>query len=139
MVDEAQEGMILLDITSADDGFDRDLLERFGHAVKVCHGPAHGALCPLLAEKGCADFEQAHGVLFELDLDRPQHRAILRRYRELARPEVPIRAIVTSGQAVRYAGEFSDVELLPHAPNVADLDGFAAEVEAADRAGHLAS
>jgi hypothetical protein len=139
MVDDGQEGMILLDIGSASDGFDRDLLERFGHAVKVCHGPAHGALCPLLAGKGCPDFEHAHGVLFELDLDRPQHRAILRRYRELARPEIPIRAIVTAGQAARYADEFADVELLPRTPNVADLDGFAAEVEAADRVGHVAS
>jgi len=78
-------------------------------------------------------------VLFELDLDRPQHRAILRRYRELARPEVPIRAIVSPAQAERYADAFADVELLAHTPTVADLDGFAAEVEAADRVGHLAS
>jgi hypothetical protein len=38
--------------------------------------------------------EASEGTIL-LDLDRPQHRAILRRYRDLARPEVPIRAIVT--------------------------------------------
>ena len=44
MVDDASEGMILLDVTSGGNGFDRDLLERFGHAVKVCHGPDHATL-----------------------------------------------------------------------------------------------
>ena len=130
---DASEGMILLDMASGRDAFDEELLERFGHAVKVCHGPDHGGLCPLLAGTGCEMFENAHGVLFELDLDRPQHRAILRRYRDLARPEVPIRAIVTADQAARYGEQFRDVELLTHDPTVADLDGFAAEVEAADR------
>ena len=130
---DASEGMILLDMASGRDAFDEELLERFGHVVKVCHGPDHGALCPLLAGTGCEIFENAHGVLFELDLDRPQHRAILRRYRDLARPEVPIRAIVTADQAARYADQFHDVEMLTHDPTVADLDGFAAEVEAADR------
>ena len=130
---DAGEGVILLDVTDAD-SFGEDLLGRLGHPVKVCHGPEHGHLCPLLAGKGCADFEHAHGVLFELDLDRPQHRAILRRYRELARPEVPIRAIVRADQAQRYADELRDVEVLTHTPSVADLDGFASEVEAADRA-----
>ena len=28
-------------------------------------------------------FESAHGVVFELDLDRPEHRAIVVRYRAL--------------------------------------------------------
>lgn len=60
-------------------------------------------------------------------------RAILRRYRELARPDVPIRAIVTSEQAARYADELRDIEVLTHDPSVADLDGFASQVEAVDR------
>jgi hypothetical protein len=130
---DASDGMILLDMGSGRDAFDAELLERFGHVVKVCHGPDHGALCPLLAGAGCDIFESAHGVLFELDLDRPQHRAILRRYRDLARPEIPIRAIVTADQAARYADQFHDIEMVTHDPTVADLDGFAAEVEAADR------
>ncbi len=133
MAVDPSEGMILLDVTSGRDTFDENFLERLGHVVKVCHGPDHGSLCPLLAGKGCADFEDAHGVLFELDLDRPQHRAILRRYRDLARPEVPIRAIVTTAQAANYADDLRDIQILTHDPSVADLDGFASEVEAADR------
>ena len=127
------EGTILLDVTTGRGAFDEDLLQRLGHVVKVCHGPEHGSLCPLLAGKGCELFENAHGVLFELDLDRSQHRAILRRYRQLARADVPIRAIVTADQAERYADELVDIEVLTHDPSVADLDGFASEVEAADR------
>jgi hypothetical protein len=129
----AQEGMILLDVTAGSGEFDRDVLERFDHPVKVCHGPAHAALCPLLAGKGCGEFEQAHGVIFELDLDRPQHRAIVRRYRESARSDVPIRVVASAEQAARYAEELRGIEVLTHASTVADLDGFAAEVEAADR------
>jgi hypothetical protein len=133
MAGEAVEGMILLDVTAGTGEFDRDILERFDHPVRVCHGPGHATLCPLLAGKGCDDFAQAHGVIFELDLDRPQHRAILRRYRELARTDVPIRVIASAEQAAHYAEELRDIEVLTHTPTVADLDGFAAEVEAADR------
>lgn len=133
MAENADEGMILLDVSAGAGEFDAELLERFGHVVRVCHGPEHGSRCPLLAGKGCEMFEDAHGVLFELDLDRPQHLEILRRYRELARPEVPIRAVVTAEQAERYAEELSQIEVLTHDATVADLDGFAAEVEAADR------
>ncbi len=133
MGDDELSGMVLLDVTAGAGSFDQEMLERFGHPVRVCHGPDHGESCPLLAGKGCADFEQAHGVLFELDLDRPQHLAILRRYRELARPDVPIRAVVSAEQAERYADALRDVEVLTREPSVADLDGFAAEVEAGDR------
>ena len=72
-------------------------------------------------------------MLFELDLDRPQHRAILRRYRELARADVPIRVIVTLEHAERYAEELRDVEVVTHNQTVSDLDGFACRVEAGDR------
>jgi len=72
-------------------------------------------------------------VIFELDLDRPQHRAILQRYRECALDDVPIRAVTTAGHAMRYADELRGIEVLAHGSTVADLDGFAAEVEAADR------
>ena len=133
MGNDVSEGTILLDVSSGVGGFEEDLLARFGHPVKVCHGPDHGTLCPLLAGKGSADFENAHGVIFELDLDRPQHRAILRRYRDIARPDVPIRVIVRPDQAERYAEILSDIEVLTHESTVAELDGFASEVEAADR------
>lgn len=133
MAGDEMKGMILLDVTAGSGEFDRDMLERFDHAVKVCHGPENATLCPLLAGKGCDEFAQAHGVIFELDLDRPQHRAIVRRYRELARIDVPIRVVASAEQAARYAEDLRGIEVLTHPATIADLDGFAAEVEASDR------
>jgi hypothetical protein len=133
-MDDWHEGVVLLDVLPGDAGeFDRATLERMGHPVLMCHGPAAEALCPLLGGGGCPKFEQAHGIVFKLDLGREQHRAILRRYRQLARPDVPIRVLAAEGDAERYAELLQDVEFWSHEPNVADLDGFAAEVEAADR------
>ena len=134
-MEETPLGMILVDVTGGEEDFDRSFLERTGHTVAVCHGPDHGTLCPMLAGTGCPKVDEAHGIVFVLDLDRPQHRAILHRYREVMRPEVPIRAVVLPGQRERFAGALDGVELWEHAPNAADLDGFAAEVEAADRVG----
>lgn len=131
---EDQQGVILIDVMAGDDEvFESSLLERFGHPIKVCHGPGHGDLCPLLAGTGCDLVDQAHGIIFQLDLDRPQHRRILERYREVTRPDVPIRAVVRADQAEKYAGLLSEVEVWTHEPTVADLDGFAAEVESVDR------
>jgi hypothetical protein len=133
MADDPSEGMILLDVSAGGDMFDQTMLERLGHPVKICPGPDHGALCPILKGKNCQEFEEAHGIIFELDLDRPQHRAIVRRYRELARADVPIRVVVSPDHAERYADELAGIEVLTHDSTVADLDGFAAQVEAADR------
>jgi hypothetical protein len=133
-MDDQHEGVVLLDVSPGDAGeFDRATLERMGHPVLVCHGPSPDELCPLLGGCRCPKFEQAHGIVFKLDLDRDQHRAIVRRYRQLARPDVPIRVLVSPAEAERYAELLQDVEFWSHEPNVADLDGFAAEVEAADR------
>jgi hypothetical protein len=133
-MDDWHEGVVLLDVSAGDAGeFDRATLERMGHPVLVCHGPSAEASCPLLGGHGCPKFEQAHGIVFKLDLAREQHRAIVRRYRQLARPDVPIRVLVARADAERHAELLQDVELWTHEPNVADLDGFAAEVEAADR------
>jgi hypothetical protein len=129
--------MILIDISPGTGGeFDRSFLERTGHDVIVCHGPEHGELCPLLAGTGCDLVDRAHGIVFALDLDRDQHRAILQRYHEVTRPEVPIRAVVRPGQREKYADILGPIEVWEHEPTVADLDGFAAGVEAADRAAH---
>jgi hypothetical protein len=128
------EGVVLLDVTpGAEEAFDASFLEDTGHPVLVCHGPEVKHLCPLLGSAGCPQFDTAHGIVFALDLDRPQHRAIVRRYRQLARPDMPIRVVVRPGQAERYPEVLKDVEIWTHEPNAADLDGFAAEVEAADR------
>jgi hypothetical protein len=128
----ALSGVVLLDTASApDEAFDVSFLERNGHPVLVCHGPAQDA-CPLLGGEGCEMFGQAHGVVFQLDFDRSQHRAILERYRDL-RPDLPIRVVVSPEQLGRYGQLFSQFQVLVHDPTAADLDGFAAEVEAADR------
>jgi hypothetical protein len=128
------QGVVLLDISpGAGEAFERSFLEKVGHPALVCHGPHEGTLCPLLEGKGCADFEAAHGIVFELDLDRPQHRAIVQRYRELGREGMPIRVVATPEQAQQYRDVLAGVEVWTHEPTVADLDGFAAEVEAADR------
>lgn len=132
-MDDRTAGAILLDVSPGEAGeFDRDMLERLGHPVLVCHGPSNG-LCPLLGHGGCPKFEQAHGIAFKLDLDREQHRAILQLYRGLARPDLPIRVLVPAGQAERHAELLQAFQVWTHEPNIADLDGFAAEVEAADR------
>lgn len=131
-----QESVILIDVSEGQGESHQDLLERFGHAVVVCHGPDEGTLCPLLARGGdCELLDSAHGIVFELDLDRPQHRAILRRYQEVVRPGVPIRVLAPAGQDEKYADLLAGVEVWTHEPTTADLDGFAARVEANDREG----
>ena len=131
MAPQESGGVILLDVVAGGGTFDQSMLERLGHHVTVCNGP-QGELCPLLGGEGCDKFEQAHGIVFELDLDTEQHRAIVQRYRELA-SDIPIRVVVTPAQAERYADLLGEVEVWNHDPTVADLDGFACEVEAADR------
>ena len=126
-------GVVLLDVLAGEGDFDRSILERLGHPVLTCAGPEVTELCPLLGGEGCPKFENAHGIVFELDLDRPQHRAIVERYHELARDDVPIRVVVRRDQQQRFAELLTAVQVWDHEPTVADLDGFAAQVEAADR------
>ena len=133
-MEQPMHGVVLLDVSpGASEAFERSFLERVGHPALVCHGPHEGTLCPLLAGKGCADFQAAHGIVFELDLDRPQHRAIVKRYRELGREGLPIRVVATPMQADRYRDLLAGTEVWTHQPTAADLDAFAAEVEATDR------
>lgn len=127
-------GMILVDVPEGEGArFDKRFLENNGHPVVMCHGPAEGTTCPLLAGVGCQSVDDAHGIVFILDLDKPQHVQILDRYRDVVRPDVPIKAVVRPGQRERYASVLDRVEVWEHEPTAADLDGFAAEVEAADR------
>lgn len=130
---DTYESVVLLDVGDGEGEFDRSALERMGHVVTTCHGPAVRELCPLLGGTGCPKFEAAHGIVFELDLDRAQHRAILRRYRTLARDDLPIRVVVRPEQVERFATQLRDIEIWDHEPTIADLDGFAAEVEAVER------
>lgn len=129
----SDNGVVLLDVAAGAGEFDRSILERLGHPVTVCNGPEVKTLCPLLGGQGCEKFEQAHGIVFALDLEDPQHRAIVRRYRQLGREDMPIRVVVKPGQREQYRELLDQVEVWTHDPTVADLDGFACEVEAADR------
>jgi len=132
---DAARSVVLLDVEPGHGAFDREMLERLEHPVTMCNGPEMGTLCPLLGGHGCEKFEQAHGIVFALDLDRPQHRAILRNYRALGRDDLPIRVVVRPDQVERYAELLGDVEVWTHEPTIADLDGFAAGVESVDRMG----
>lgn len=127
------ESFVLMDVPNVGGEFAKSILEKLEHPVMVCHGPGMGEICPLLAKGVCDKVDAAHGVVFALDLDRPQHRAILRRYREVLGPDIPIRAVVRPDQLERYAEDLASVEIWTHEPTVADLDGFAAEVESVDR------
>jgi len=122
---------ILID---APDGSSVDLgfLESLGHPVVVCHGPGEHA-CPIVETGHCTMAEQAHGIVFMLDLDRSEHREILGRYRELLREDLPIGVVVSDrGQASRYADLLEGLRVWDHTPAAGDLDALAAEVESED-------
>jgi hypothetical protein len=127
------DGYILFDIPKGQEPLDRKFLEQLGHSVRVCHGPPPGRLCPILKEGYCPLVEDAHGVVFEFDLDRPQHRAILDRYTTLLRDDVPIHVVVRPGQESEYAELLQGLKVWTHVPVAGDLDALAAEVEAAER------
>ena len=124
------EGLIL-DVTPADGEFDRGFLEKLGHPVLICHGPEEGHTCPVLLG-GCDMVDRAHGIIFQIDLERPQHRAILRRYQQVVAEDVPIVAVVRAGQKQKYPDLLAGVQVWEAEPTISELDGFAAEVEAAD-------
>ena len=74
----------------------------------------------------------AHGVVFQLDLDRPQHRAILRRYQEVLAEDIPLWASVLPGQESEYEELLSGVQVVVGDMGAADLDAFVSQVEASD-------
>jgi hypothetical protein len=127
------EDYILFDVPHGGEPVDRQFLEQLGHRVMVCPGPEEGTVCPILSGEGCELAKGAHGIVFELDLDRAQHRAILSRYKESLRSDVPIRVVVRPGQADKYSDVVKGLKVLDHEPVAGDLDALAAEVEAADR------
>ena len=125
------ERSVILDVTPGEGSFDVRFLEATGHPVLMCHGPDLGTVCPILKD-GCAMVENAHGVVFQLDLDRPQHRSILQRYQEVLAEDVPLWVSVRPGQDEQYAELLEGVQVVVGEPGAADLDAFAAQVEAAD-------
>jgi hypothetical protein len=127
---DEMDNYILFDIPGGVRPRDSGFLEQLGHRVMVCPGPPHGTLCPILTGEGCQLAESAKAIVFELDLDRPQHRAILKKYKERLPGDMPIRVVVRPGQADRYPDLVKGLKLLPHTPVAGDLDALAAEVEA---------
>lgn len=130
MADEQKRSPILFDAQGAPD--EVEFLEHLGHEVLVCHGPDTGTLCPILSGEGCPTAEEAHGIVFELDLDRPQHRKILAKYKDTLREDVSIWVVARIDQAADHADLLSGLKVLTHHPAVGELDGLAAEVEASD-------
>jgi hypothetical protein len=126
------EGYILFDVPEGTSVIDRSFLEELGHRVMVCNGPKSGKLCPILKGEGCELAEGAHGIVFELDLDRPQHRAILAKYKDSLRSDLPIRVAVRPGQAAKYGELLGGLRVWNHSPVAGDLDAMASEVEAAE-------
>ena len=126
-------GMIL-DVTPGDhEGFERRLLEGMGHHVEVCHGPGAHADCPLIEHGTCQLVNEAHGVVFKLDLDREYHRRILEKYKHTVPDDMPIAVSLQPGQEATYGELLEGLYVWNHTPSVTDLDGFASLVEAADK------
>ena len=127
------EDYILFDTPGGAAPTDRKFLEQLGHRVMVCPGPAPGTICPILTGEGCVLAEGAQGIVFELDLEDPQHREILARYKETLRRDVPIRVVVPQEQAQKYPDLVRGLKVLTHPPVAGDLDALVTEAEAADQ------
>jgi len=128
-----QASRILVDSPDGQAVFDRDILERMGHGILACHGPGSGTLCPILDSGHCDLVDNAHGVIFQLDLDEEQHRGILKRYVEELEPGIPLRVKVRPGQDKTYADLLDGMEVWTGEPSVTDLDAFSSRVEAYER------
>lgn len=109
--------------------WDQEFLGRMEIPMLRCRGPHGPGKCPILQGKSCGKIEKADGILFQLDLDREDHREILRLYIEML--DVPIRAVVSDEQQQRYAELLKDVEVVTPPVGPSMLDAFAAEVESA--------
>ena len=127
-------GTVLLVVPEDADHFTASILEKLEHPVITCHGPTGGQRCPLVHGHGCAWYNEAHGIVFALDLRLPEHVAIVRHYENLAASagrELPTRVIASAGSEAPT--DLGDLPVWYGAPTVAQLDGFAARVEAIDR------
>ena len=95
--------------------------------VVKCTGPHGPTDCPLLRGEPCGKIAKADGILFQLDLDLPDHREILGIYAD--KLDVPIRAVVSDEQRTKYADLLTKVEVVSPPVGPATLDAFAAEVQ----------
>jgi len=106
--------------------WEQEWLERLDLPVITCSGPHQVGACPLLQGQPCGKVEKADGILFQLDLDREDHREILRIYTETL--DVPIRVVVTTEQQRAYPDLLHNVEVFTPPVGPAALDAFASEV-----------
>ena len=128
------KGEILIDVRDPGYGdFAEGFMGKTGHPTSVCHGPGESHPCPILEGAHCEHLEDAHGVVFQFDLDRPEHRTILARYKKILDSEIPVRVVVEYGQDQVYAELLAGTDVWAREPTAGDLDTFAAEVEAADK------
>jgi len=107
------------------------ILDVTPYPVQVCHGPDWGHVCSIVTGT-CPMVDSAHGIVFRLDLDRPVHRVILKRYQESVADDVPLVVVVSPGQEEEYADILTGVQVWIGEPTIAEIDGFAAQTEAAD-------
>ena len=123
---------ILIDVPEGTE-INEQFLKDSGHPVVICHGPQSDD-CPLVVRGECHMAEEAHGIVFMLDLERPHHRDILDRYRTILRDDLPIGVVVKDReQASKYAALLKGLRIWDHAPAAGDLDALAARVEASER------
>jgi len=113
--------------------FDREILARMGHGILACHGPDSGTICPILDGGHCDLVDDAHGVIFQLDLDEETHRDILRRYVAELEPGIPLRVKVREGQDLRFPDLLEGMEVWTEDPSITDLDAFSSRDEAYER------
>jgi hypothetical protein len=92
-----------------------------------CGGPHTPGACPLLEGEACGKIVKADGILFQLNLERPDHRQILKIYSETL--DIPVRAVVSEADRDRYRDLLAEVEVVTPPMGPAALDAFASEVE----------
>jgi hypothetical protein len=121
---------VILDVNPSPEDlkWEQDWLhDRLEIPVVTCTGPHKVRDCPLLKGQACGKVARADGILFQLDLDREDHREILRLYADTL--DVPVRAVVSDDQRDRYKDLLAKVEVVSPPVGPSALDAFAAEVQ----------
>lgn len=106
----------------------RAALEAAGFSVTVCPGPdaSRRRMCPLRADEPCPWVDAADVVVHDLDLDIPEHRAVLRALRR-THPGTPIVLELPEQVATRHADVLRDC----HVVYPFDMDRFVKAVAGA--------
>jgi hypothetical protein len=106
--------------------WEQEWLTRMGFPVIPCCGPERQGGCPILGNGRCKRIDEADGVIFQLDLDRAEHRRILTQY--IRQLYVPIRVVATRDQQARWAHLLQFVKVFNPPVGRGTLDAFTAEV-----------